>query len=96
MALTTASKGALHPGGSPTSIHMKAAYGKVIYTVPEGRILYVYATYGTLMVNDIQVIGMPRGGSTNNSWIDPCWFCAGDVIKADTTNSYIHGVEIDL
>lgn len=97
MALTTASKGALHPGGSPISIHKKAAYGKILHTVPEGRILYVYATYGLVKVDDVNITGEPKGGSTNESYSPlPMWFCAGDAIIANSTNTYIHGIEIDL
>lgn len=97
MALTSSSSGGLHPGsGALTVFKYTANANEDMYTVPNGRILYV--TDGQMLKIKGENTGIPvdhRGGLTTDYNHAPFYLTAGKVVRSTGSGAVFIGVEID-
>jgi len=96
MALTSNSKGSLHPGGNPKSIHGYNATANVeIYRCPAGRMAYLTQVHKGLRINDgYQSAVVQATGSSN--YFAPVYVTEGDVVYTLSTSSNFFGIEFDI
>ena len=96
MALTSNSKGSLHPGGNPKSIFgSSGTAGTEIYRVPAGRMAYLTDIYGGVKINDAeQTQYTPATGGAPRSM--KVYVTEGDVVYALSNGSKCFGIEFDI
>ena len=97
MALTSSSGGGIHPGsGALTVFRYTSTNNEDMYTVPNGRILYV--TDGQMLKIKGESAGLPtdhRGGLTTDYNHAPFYLTAGKTLRSSGTGAIFIGVEID-
>ena len=97
MALTSNSKGSLHPGGNPKSIFgSSGTAGTEIYRVPAGRMAYLNDISKGVRVNDDRYQEGWTNGQNATVRYAPLYVTEGDVVYALQNSSKFFGIEFDI
>lgn len=97
MALTSNSKGSLHPGGNPKSIYgQSGTAGTEIYRVPAGRMAYLTDIYKGIKINDDRQQAGWTNGQNASTQYSKVYVTEGDVVYALQNSSKFFGIEFDI
>ena len=97
MALTSNSKGSLHPGGNPKSIYgYNATAGNEIYRCPEGRMAYFTQVHKGVRINADREQPAVVQATGSSNYFAPVYVTEGDVVYALSAGSNFFGIEFDI